>query len=116
MQSPLCFSTIHSEDAAAAYGEQQIKASCARPLDELTAGEEKKKKSKKDTLSSYYVYMLRASDKPKSEDGSEKVERNAQVYQHSRRCRSETGTHTESHTSETQIKSTLLATAKWLQT
>ncbi len=53
--------------------------------------------------------MLRASDKPTSQDGCEKVERNARVYPS---CRSETGTHTDSCTSETHIKSRLLAAAK----
>lgn len=65
----------------------------------------------KDTrlLSLLIMCMLRASDKPTSQDGCEKVERNARVYQS---CRSETGTHTDSCTSETHIKSRLLAAAK----
>lgn len=70
---------------------------------------------KKRLLSLLIMCTLRASDKPTSQDGSEKVERNARVYQHSQRCcRSETGTHTHwlTHTSETHIKSRLLATAK----
>lgn len=60
-----------------------------RPLDGLPAGEEDIR-----LLSLLIMCMLRASDKPTSQDGSEKVERNAPLYQHGQRCRSETGTHT----------------------
>lgn len=92
-----------------------MKASCWRPVDGRPAGGKKKKKAKKkeieDTrwLSVLVTCMLRASDKPTSQDGCEKVERNARVYPS---CRSETGTHTDSCTSETHIKSRLLAAAK----
>lgn len=57
--------------------------------------------------------MLKASDKPTSQDGCEKVERNAQSLpaqpelQITNWC-----THTDSYTSEAHIKSTLLAAAK----
>lgn len=53
-----------------------MKASCWRPLDGLPAGEKEKKKNMR-SLSLLIMCVCRASDKPTSQDGCEKAERNA---------------------------------------
>lgn len=88
--------------AAGAYTKQEIVSIPLKAVRCLLTGAKRKRKRNKIALFSHYVHAL-GFRWSRITDGSEKVERNAQVYQHSQPCRLETGTHTLTHKHQSHI-------------